>query len=36
MSFISVHNFNSIGDDHKESSLSKEIDFEIEGEPLDT
>jgi len=36
MSFISVHNFNSIGDDHKKSSLSKEIDFETKGETLYT
>ncbi len=36
MSFIFVQNFNSIDDDHKELSLSKEIDFKIEAESLDT
>jgi hypothetical protein len=36
MSFIYVQNFSSIDDDHKELSLSKEIDFKIEAETLDT
>jgi hypothetical protein len=36
MSFISIQNFSSIGDNHKELSLSKEIDFKIEAETLDT
>jgi len=35
MSSISVQNFSSIGDEHKELSLSKEIDFKIEAETLD-
>jgi len=35
MSFISTQNFSSIDDDHKELSLSKEIDFKIETETLD-
>jgi len=34
MSSIFVQNFNSIGDDHKELSLLKEIDFKIEAETL--
>ncbi len=36
MSSISIQNFNSIDDDHKELSLSKEVDFKIETETLDT
>jgi len=36
MSSIFIQNFSSIGDDHKELSLSKEIDFKIEVETLDT
>jgi hypothetical protein len=36
MSSISVQNFSSIDDDHKELSLSKEIDFKTEVEILDT
>jgi hypothetical protein len=36
MFFISAQNFNSINDDHKELSLSKETDFKIEAEILDT
>ncbi len=32
----SAQNFNSIDDDHKELSLSKETDFKIEAETLDT
>jgi hypothetical protein len=36
MSFISSQNFNSIDDDHKELSLSKETDFKTEAETLDT
>jgi hypothetical protein len=36
MSSISTQNFSSIDDDHKELSLSKEIDFKIEAETLDT
>jgi hypothetical protein len=36
MSSIFVQNFSSINDDHKELSLSKEIDFKIETETLDT
>jgi hypothetical protein len=35
MSSISVQNFSSINDDHKEISLSKEIDFKTEIETLD-
>jgi len=35
MSSISVQNFNSIDDDHKEISLSKEIDFKTETEIFD-
>jgi hypothetical protein len=33
---IFVQNFSSIDDEHKELSLSKEIDFKIETETLDT
>jgi hypothetical protein len=36
MSYIFAQNFSSINEDHKELSLSKEIDFKIEGETLDT
>jgi hypothetical protein len=36
MSFISAQNFSSIDDDHKELSLSKEIDFKTKAETLDT
>jgi hypothetical protein len=36
MSFISDQNYNSIDDDHKEISLSKESDFKIEAETLHT
>ncbi len=36
MSSISDQNYNSIDDDHKEISLSKESDFKIEVETLDT
>jgi hypothetical protein len=36
MSSIFVQNFSSIDDDCKELSLSKEIDFKIEVEILDT
>jgi len=32
MSSISVQNFSSIDDDHKEISLSKETDFKTETE----
>jgi hypothetical protein len=35
MSSISVQNFSSIDDDHKELSLSKETDFKIKAETLD-
>jgi hypothetical protein len=35
MSSISAQNFNSINDDHKEISLSKETDFKTETETLD-
>jgi hypothetical protein len=35
MSSISVQNFNSINDDHKEISLSKEIDSKTETKTLD-
>jgi hypothetical protein len=35
MSSISAQNFNSIDDDHKEISLSKEIDFKTETEIFD-
>jgi hypothetical protein len=35
MSSISVQNFSSINDDHKEISLSKETDFKTETETLD-
>ncbi len=33
---IFVQNFSFIYDDHKEISLSKEIDFKIEADTLDT
>jgi hypothetical protein len=36
MSSIYAQNFSSINDDHKELSLSKEIDFKIEVKALDT
>jgi hypothetical protein len=36
MSSISTKSFSSIDDDHKELSLSKEIDFKIEAKTLDT
>jgi hypothetical protein len=36
MSSIFAQNFRSIDDDHKELSLSKETDFKIEAETLDT
>jgi hypothetical protein len=36
MSSISVQNFSSIDDDHKELSLSEEIDFKIKPKTLDT
>jgi hypothetical protein len=36
MSSIFAQNFSSIDDDHKELSLSKEINFKIEVETLDT
>jgi hypothetical protein len=36
MSSISAQNFSFIDDDHKELSLSKEIDFKTEVETLDT
>jgi len=35
MFFMSVQNFSSIDDDHKELSLSKETDFKIKTETLD-
>jgi hypothetical protein len=35
MSSISAQNFSSINDDHKEISLSKEINFKTETETLD-
>jgi hypothetical protein len=35
MSSISAQNFSSIDDDHKEKSLSKEIDFKTEADTLD-
>jgi hypothetical protein len=35
MSSISAQNFSPIDDDHKEISLSKEINFKIETETLD-
>jgi hypothetical protein len=31
-----THNFRSIDDDHKELSLSKEIDLKAEAKTLDT
>jgi hypothetical protein len=36
MFFTSGQNCSSIDDDHKELSLSKETDFKIEAETLDT
>jgi hypothetical protein len=36
MSSISTQTFSSIDDNHKELSLSKETDFKIEAETLDT
>ncbi len=36
ISSISSQNFNSIDDDHKELSLSKETDFKIEAKTLNT
>jgi hypothetical protein len=36
MSSIYVENFSSINNDHKKLLLSKEIDFKIEAETLDT
>ncbi len=36
MSSISIQNFSFIDDDHKELSLSKETDFKIKAETLDT
>jgi hypothetical protein len=36
MSSIFVQNFSSINDDHKELSLSKQIDFKIEADILNT
>jgi hypothetical protein len=33
---IFFQNFRYINDDHRELSLSKEIDFKIEAQPLDT
>jgi hypothetical protein len=35
MSSISIQNFNYIDDDHKDLSVSKEIDFKIETQTLD-
>jgi len=35
MSPIYVQDFSSIGDNHKELSLSKETDFKTEAETLD-
>ncbi len=35
MSSLSVQNFSSINDDHKEISLSKETDFKTKTETLD-
>jgi hypothetical protein len=35
MSFIFFQTFNSIDNDHKELSLSKETDFKIDTETLD-
>jgi hypothetical protein len=35
MSFTSIENFNIIDDDHKELSLSKEIDFKTKTKTLD-
>jgi hypothetical protein len=36
MSFIYAQNVNIIDDDHKKLSLSKEIDFRIDAEILNT
>jgi hypothetical protein len=36
MSFIFFQNFNSIDDDHKELSFSKETNFKIKAKILDT
>jgi hypothetical protein len=36
MSSIFFQNFNSIDDDHKELSLSKETNFKTEAKTLDT
>jgi hypothetical protein len=36
MSSISIQNFSSISDDHKELSLSKETNFKTEAKTLDT
>ncbi len=36
MSFIFVQNFSCINDEHKDISFSKDIDFKIEIETLDT
>jgi hypothetical protein len=36
MSSIFAQNFSSIGDDHKELSLLKKIDFKTKAETLDT
>ncbi len=36
MSSISIQNFSSIDDDHKELSVSKEIDFKTEAKTIDT
>jgi hypothetical protein len=36
MSSIFSQNFSSIDDDHKELSISKEIDFKTKAETLDT
>jgi hypothetical protein len=35
MSFIFAQNFNSIDDDHKKISFSKETDFKTEAETSD-
>jgi hypothetical protein len=36
MSFIFAQNFSSIDDDHKKLPLSKEMNFKIDAETLDT
>jgi hypothetical protein len=36
MTFITIQNFSSIDNDHKELSLSKETNFKIDVETLDT